>query len=272
MKGLLVYEAFEAVRNEDFIKRLILAAEQYGHTLQLVKHDEEEIPEADFVVFRARYPKLAKVLESKGMQLFNRAEVNVIANDKYKTNQMAALLGIPVVPTKKIRNIQDITSYPTVLKTVDGHGGQEVVLCQNEVSAREFISLHSERELIAQTFIESGSSDVRVFVIGDSIEGAVKRTGIDSFKSNVMLGGKAEVYELAEWQREQVIKIAQAVKSDYIGLDFLLLPDGTWLFNEMEDPVGARSYFMTTKKDIAVPIMAHIHSKLIEKEEQKTNG
>lgn len=264
MKGLLVYEAFEAVRNEDFIKRLIIAAEHNGHTLQLVKHDEEEIPDADFVVFRSRHPRLAKELESKGMRLFNRAEVNVIANDKFRTNQMATLLGIPVVPTIKIKDVRDITSYPIVIKTVDGHGGQEVVLCQDESSAYEFISQNQGRDLIAQTYIESGATDVRVFVIGDSIEGAVKRTGVDSFKSNVMLGGKAEVYELAEWQREHVLKIARAVKSDYIGLDFLLLPDGTWLFNEMEDPVGARSYFMTTQKDIAVPIMAHIHKKLTD--------
>ncbi len=264
MKGLLIYEAVEAIRNFEFIERLQLAAEDDGITLQLVKYDEEDIPEADFIIFRARYPKLAKELESKGIQLFNRAEVSSIANDKYETHQLAMLLGIPVIPTKKIKVVQDILSYPTVLKTVDGHGGQEVVLCQNETTATEFISKYSKRELIAQPYIESGATDIRVFVVGETIEGAVKRTGVSSFKSNVMLGGKAEVYELAAWQQEQVLTLVRALKSDYIGLDFLLLPDGTWLFNEMEDPVGARSYFMTTQKDIAVPIMAHIHRKLKE--------
>lgn len=264
MKGLLVYESVEAIRNFEFIERLQVAAKEYGDTLQLVKYDQEDIPEADFILFRARNPKLAKELESKGIHLFNRAEVNVIANDKYKTNQFAMLLGIPVVPTEKIKGIQDIQSYPTVLKTVDGHGGQEVVLCQNETSATEFISHHSHRDLIAQPYIESGATDIRVFVIGETIEGAVKRTGVTSFKSNVMLGGKAEVYHLDVWQQEHVLTLVRALKSDYIGLDFLLLPDGTWLFNEMEDPVGARSYFMTTQKDIAVPIMAHIQTKLKE--------
>lgn len=268
MRGLLVYEAVEAIRNFEFIERLQVAAKKYGDPLQLVKYDEEDIPEADFIVFRARNPKLAKELESKGVVLFNRAEVNVIANDKYKTNQFAMLLGIPVVPTIKIKTSRDIQSYPTVLKTVDGHGGQEVVLCHNETTATEFISHHSHRDLIAQPYIESEATDVRVFVIGETIEGAVKRTGLDSFKSNVMLGGKAEAYHLDVWQQEHVLTLVRALKSDYIGLDFLLLPDGTWLFNEMEDPVGARSYFMTTQKDIAVPIMAYIQKKLKEQDRQ----
>ena len=142
MKGLLIYEAVEAIRNFEFIKRLQEAAQEYGHTLQLVKYDEEEIPEADFILFRARNPKLAKELESNGVVLFNRAEVNVIANDKFKTNQFAMLLGIPVVPTIKIKTSKDIQSYPIVLKTVDGYGGQEVVICHNETSATEFISHH----------------------------------------------------------------------------------------------------------------------------------
>ena len=75
--------------------------------------------------------------------------------------------------------------------------------------------------------------------------GAVKRTGNGSFKSNYTLGGSVEKYILSSWQEKEVQTIARAIKSDYIGIDFLLLPDGRWLLNEIEDPVGARSFYIT---------------------------
>ena len=51
-------------------------------------------PIADFIFFRARNPKLAKQLEQRNIPMFNRAEVNVIANDKLKAIQFVQLLGI----------------------------------------------------------------------------------------------------------------------------------------------------------------------------------
>ena len=83
-------------------------------------------------------------------------------------------------------------------------------------------------------------------MIGEEVVGAVKRTGKDSFKSNYTLGGSVEKYTLSSWQEKEVVKIARALKSDYIGIDFLLLPDGQWLLNEIEDPVGARSLYDDT--------------------------
>ena len=122
------------------------------------------------------------------------------------------------------------------------------------------------KRLIAQTYIETNATDVRVFMLGEEVVGAVKRIGAEnSFKSNFTLGGTVEKYTLNKQQVADVQKIAKALKSDYIGIDFLLLPDGNWLFNEIEDPVGARSYFQTTGEDIAIPIMDYINKKLTKK-------
>ena len=199
--------------------------------------------------------------------MFNRAEVNVIANNKLKAIQFVQLLGIASVPTKKIRSVSDIHSYPVVLKTVDGYGGTQVELISTHQDAQNFIKQHEAQTLIAQTYIETNSTDVRVFMLGEEVVGAVKRIGAEnSFKSNFTLGGTVEKYTLSKQQTSDVQKIAKALKSDYIGVDFLLLPDGNWLFNEIEDPVGARSYFQTTGEDIAIPIMNYMNKKLTEKE------
>lgn len=266
MKGLLIYEEAEIERNRSFIDRLINAASSYSHTLTVVD-DLDPIPEADFIFFRSRNPQLAKELEQRNIPMFNRAEVNVIANDKLKAIQIVQLLGIATVPTKKIANVSDINKYPVVLKTINGHGGKQVELVHTETEATSFLHTFSKYTIIAQQYIETNATDVRVFMLGDEVLGAVKRTGPkDSFKSNFTLGGTVEKYLLDSQQSTEVEKIAKALKSDYIGIDFLLLPDETWLFNEIEDPVGARSYYETTKNDIAEPIIEYIHKKLTKKE------
>lgn len=263
MKGLLIYEKKEIERNQGFIDRLITAAEKHGHQLTVIDDQQSSFPEADFIFFRARNPKLSKQLEQRNVRMFNRAEVNVIANDKYKALQLVQMLGIATVPTKKIKAITEISHYPVVLKTVDGHGGTQVELFHEEDAAATFIENHPDQTIIAQAYIETNATDVRVFMLGTEVIGAVKRIGAEnSFKSNFTLGGTVEKFELDARQLADVEKIAKALKSDYIGIDFLLLPDGTWLFNEIEDPVGARSYFATTNKDIAIPIMDYIHKEL----------
>lgn len=266
MKGLLIYEKAEIERNQNFIDRLINAAKTHDHILSIVD-DQDPIPDADFIFFRTRNPGLAKELEQRNIPMFNRAEVNVVANDKLKAIQLVQLLGIATVPTKKIATVSEITEYPIVLKTIGGHGGKQVELVHTEKEVTSFLNTFSESTIIAQQYIETNATDVRVFMLGKEVLGAVKRTGPkDSFKSNFTLGGTVEKYTLNSQQIAAVEKIAKALKSDYIGIDFLLLPDESWLFNEIEDPVGARSYFETTKKDIAEPIMEYINNKLTKNE------
>ena len=258
MIGYVFYTKNESIRNHAFIEDLIQEAKRVDIELRLIVDDEQPDVNADFILFRDRNPNKAKAFEQQGFRVFNRAEVNRIANDKWLTYELALLLGIPVVPTTKIGAIEDISQFPVVLKTVDGYGGSEVELFNERQDAIAFLSNHKKRQIIAQPFIESNAQDVRVFMIGQKVIGAVKRTGKDSFKSNYTLGGSVEKYTLSSWQEKEVIKITRALKSDYIGIDFLLLPDGQWLLNEIEDPVGARSLYATHDFSVVEKLLEHI--------------
>lgn len=262
MKGYIYYSKIDSLKNHLFIKDVINEATLIGIVLQLLVDDEQPDANADFIFFRNRNPEKVKSFEQQGFRVFNRAEVNKIANNKLRSFELATLLGIPAVPTKKIRVIEEIQAYPVVLKTVDGHGGNEVFLCASEDEAKSFFSKLSDKELIVQPYIESGSRDIRVFMIGDEVLGAVKRTGNGSFKSNYTMGGSVEKYTLSGWQEKHAEKIARALNSDYIGIDFLLLLDGSWLLNEIEDPVGARSLYKTHEFSVAKKIVAYIHKCL----------
>lgn len=252
---ILLYETADAHRNKGFIVEL----QKFG-SFELVCWDDwsdEGLAElagklsGSLVLFRIRRPAAARFLEDQRIHLVNRAEVNRIANDKWQSFQFMQLMGVPTIPTYR-----EAQEFPCVAKTADGHGGTGVELVQ---SAEEI----PEEASIFQPVVEH-EADVRAYVIGGEVVGAVKRSSIDSFKANYSLGGKAERSILSAAQEQDVLKIARALKSDYIGVDFLLLPDGRHLFNEIEDPVGARSFFETHEENIAELLAVHL--KKIEKE------
>ena len=135
MKGYIYYSRGESVRNRAFIDDLMNESLKIGIDLQLLIDEEQPDSDADFILFRDRNTERAIKFELEGFRLFNRVEVNRIANDKLRTFELATLLGVPAVPTRKIRSIDEVVSYPCVLKTIDGHGGNEVFLCTSAADA-----------------------------------------------------------------------------------------------------------------------------------------
>ncbi len=212
-----------------------------------------------FVWNRTRNAKIAKKLEMKGIKVFNRSFVNELANDKKSTLQFAQLQGIPTVPILMEDRIQQ---YPVIIKTIDGHGGSEVALCKDEDELKAHQEKWHNRKTIIQPYIESNATDVRVWVLGSEIIGAVKRMGGQDFRSNYTLGGTIEKYELDAEKREHVMRLQKALKSDYIGIDFLLLPNGDWVLNEIEDPVGARSFYNLYEENLPELLMLYFTREL----------
>lgn len=263
MRACIYYTQADADRNTLFINDLQREAKKIGIHLDLLVDDGMPNYDPAFILFRGRDFKLAQNFEASGWTVINRSEVNRIANHKLHTYELSVLLGVPAVPTKKTQLVEDIPSYPAIVKTVDGHGGSEVFFIAEPKKAESVLKKYANRELITQPYIESGARDIRVFVIGNEVIGAVKRTGNGSFKSNYTLGGTIEKFTLSPTQEKDALTIAKALKSDYIGIDFLLLPDGSWLLNEIEDPVGARSLYLTHDFSVAEKIMTYIKKKYI---------
>ncbi|PIC72776.1 RimK family alpha-L-glutamate ligase [Sporosarcina sp. P17b] len=258
MKGVVYYNEEEAKRNQAFIEDLLKEATNTGIELKLITQPPTE--PLDFILFRDRHPDLSLELEQAGYRMYNRASVQKIANDKLRTFELATLLGIPAVPTFRADRLPQL---PFILKTRGGHGGSEVFLCESTQQVEEVLNQYNSDELIAQPFIESNATDVRVFMLGNEVLGAVKRTGAeDSFKSNYALGGTIEKFTLNDSQTKQVQKISQAISSDYIGIDFILPTEGGWLLNEIEDPVGARSLYQTHDFSVAKKLLDYISKQL----------
>lgn len=270
MKAYVYYESEDVEKNHLFIEDLIGEAKKIGMDLQLLVDSEQPEEDAAFILFRGRDYKLAAAFEKSGFRVFNNSEVNRIAGNKLSTFELAVMLGIPTVQTHQLYTAKQIDTYPVIVKTAHGHGGKDVYLCEDAEKVTRIHEKYAGELLVVQPYVETNATDIRVFVLGNEIIGAVKRTGINSFKSNYTLGGTAEKYKVSPKIDMIVAKIVETLDSDYIGIDFLLRPNGDILLNEIEDPVGARSLYVTHAFSVAEKLVTYLKKDVSKQARQKS--
>ena len=233
-----------------------------GYFSLLYKEESEVIDYAvnnliDFVIYRGRNALISKELEDLQIKVFNNSQTNRVANNKYVSFLFFKENNLPCVET--FQKSEEVDEYPLVMKTTSGHGGQEVFLLNSpEDEAR--IEKEMFKDYIYQRYIPN-VSDVRLYVLGGQVIGAVKREGYGDFRSNFSLGGKASTYQPSMEMKEVAIQIADLLDADYIGVDFFLTKDGL-LLNEIEDPVGARMLYATSGVDAISIFIEHIKNQL----------
>ena len=262
INGLIVYNSVDQKKNQWFIDECINKLNDNEFSL-LYKEESEvlsyiESHKVDFVIYRARDYKLVEVLEQKGIKCFNNSLTNKIANDKYKTYLLCKEQGINSLET--LLDSTDGLSYPFIMKSLDGHGGQEVYLINNEQEHLEILK-KSQKHFIYQRYLPN-SKDVRAYVLNGQVVGAVERKNSNDFRSNFSLGGEVKAYEPSQEMMDIAVKVSKLLGATYIGVDFLV--DGSNIYlNEIEDPVGARMLYKTSNIDIINLFIKEIKQQLL---------
>lgn len=284
--GWLVYDRAGAEYNKSYIQMYFEEAEKLDIQIQLVFAEElfvgvteqksavfykgRKIKKPDFVICRTIYPFLSKMLEKAGVTVFNNAMVAEIANDKAKTYAYLAKEGIPMLDSIFIRRRdakEAVEKLPNqwVIKSVDGHGGKQVFL-KTEQNVAEILENTGQSDLVAQPFLQGPCEDVRVYVLGKEILACVRRRAKDGFKSNFSLGGEVELYNLRKEEEQLVQRIIAKFSFGLVGIDFLIDETGKFVFNEIEDVVGARMLYQLTDINLVERYLSFILQQ-IEKEE-----
>lgn len=269
MTGWLIYSKKDAKKNAAYIGFYMEEAQKRGIEITLIYRDELEfgvlggkyyitylgnsITLPSFAICRTIYPLLSRHLECMGIPVFNNGKVAEICNDKAKTYQYVVQAGIPIIDTSfvknnKIRDALPKIKRPTVVKAVDGHGGSQVFLINEEdlnISGNidDIICKMDGSDIVLQPLTGKRNSDLRVYVIGREIIAAVLRTADTGFRSNYSLGGQVCLYKLTDNEKSIVEKIIKLFDFGMVGIDFLLGDDGELIFNEIEDVVGARMLY-----------------------------
>ncbi len=259
ISGLIIYNAVDTKKNQWFIDEFLQKLNDEEISLSFL--DEEflsdyiETHHVDFVIYRARNYKLVELLEQKGIKVFNNSLVNKTANDKYLTYKMLKDNNLPYIETFDKPKI-----YPCIMKSVSGHGGQEVFLINSEEQRQDILNKHPSLEFIYQDYLKN-DGDVRLYLLNKSVITSIKRENKQDYRNNFSLGGSVSIYEPNKEMKEAALKIANLLNADFIGVDFLLTKDGYKII-EIEDPVGSRMVYQATDIDIISRYIEYIRNNI----------
>ena len=284
MRGWLIYDRDAATENKTYIDWFIEEAFKQGVNLALIIRDsltigiingkyqvsiDDEITNLpDFAIIRTIEPALQAYFEACDIPAFNSFAIAHTCNNKALTHIELNKLDIPMVPTffapKNSLPDEPPISYPFIVKEASGRSGRQVYLIQNEQDWTETVASLSGNEILIQDANVQLGKDVRVFVIGKKIIGAVLRVNDNDFRANYKLGGYAVPYNLTESDESIVRKIIDCFDFGLVGIDFLLDKSGALLFNEIEDVVGSRTLSAVSEINLLEKYVAFI-KKIVEK-------
>lgn len=210
------------------------------------------------------------VRQFEQMNVFCSNSANGISNarDKLRCAQMLSRFDIGMPATEFVRDRHDVLpaiervgGAPVIIKLLEGTQGVGVILADSVKVAQAIIeTLQSTRQnVLIQKFVaESRGRDIRAFVVGDRVVGAMRRRAQgDEFRSNVHRGGSVEGITLDEAYEATAVRAAQIVGLQIAGVDMLEGNDGPQVMEVNSSP-GLEGIERATGADIAGEIIDYV--------------
>lgn len=298
-KAYLIYEDKEAQKNHGFIEMFQQAGKERDIDFSFVSKKDHQIfsekSNPDLVLNRTRDPEVSRWYEERNIPVYHNSRLVELANHKYKMMayfqehlpeeilkekwcpatafltdpaQIGNISNINIESTEIVKCSPDHIGAVTpevlrhgVIKSVSGHGGSEVFLLEDQEKWRDVLA---GREVVLQEKIECHSRDLRVYVLAGEIYCAMLREGKKDFRSNFSLGGSVREMGLTTAQREYIdcfIKCLPDYSAGMYSIDFLPLPDGRLIFDEVEEMVGCRMLYQYTEHDIVRDYVTDLSGK-----------
>lgn len=196
----------------------------------------------------------------------------VRSRDKLRSLQILARANVGLPKTvftnysKEVSKIIDsVGGAPLIVKLLEGTQGYGVVLAPTKKAAESIIeAFHSMKaRVIVQEFIEEAKgADIRAFVIGNKVVGAMKRQGKEGeFRSNLHQGGTGKLIKLTKEQKSAALTAAKAMGLSIAGVDLLESSRGP-LVLEVNSSPGLEGIEKATNKDIATEIIRYLERKV----------
>jgi RimK family alpha-L-glutamate ligase len=102
--------------------------------------------------------------------------------------------------------------------------------------------------------------DIRVFVIGGRVIGAIERKS-PGWRTNLARGGKARLISLNDYQTALAIRSAAAVGAEYAGVDVVTGQDGKTYVLEVNGIPGWRGFQEATGLDVAGELLEYLSAR-----------
>ncbi len=216
----------------------------------------------------------AVVRQFEQMDVFCANSSSGISNSRDKLRSLQILskhnVGIPqttFVTDKKdvLPAIKRVGGAPVVIKLLEGTQGIGVLLAESVKTAEGIVELlqSQKQNVLIQKFVaESKGRDIRAFVVGDQVVGAMRRVAQgQEFRSNVHRGGITEPILLDEQYCETAVRTTQILGLRVAGVDMLEGKDGPQIMEVNSSP-GLEGIERCTQLDIAGAIIDYIAAQV----------
>lgn len=176
------------------------------------------------------------------------------ASDKMKTTQLLSENGLRVPATVFAKKpihvdflIKKIGGLPAVGKTVTGSQGKGVFILKDQEQSNTTLEAmyHNDMDILIQKYIDANATDIRAIVVENEVVASMIRTGKNSFKANLALGGKGEKVTLSQEDKELCVKASHSVGLNFAGVDIMKDKDGKSYCIEVNGNPGEKSINIT---------------------------
>jgi RimK family alpha-L-glutamate ligase len=200
-------------------------------------------------------------LEDRGIRVLNSPRAIERTVDKFWTSAILEQCDIPTPETIVCDTAEEATLAfralgDVIVKPLFGSMGLGMVRVDNEEMAyRVFRTIEQIRGVYyLQRAIEHHGIDVRAFVVGGRVLGAIERRA-NGWRTNLARGGAARAITLSDQLSGLAVRAAAAVGADYAGVDLLTGTDGTVYVLEVNGIPGWRGLQEATGTDVAGTLM-----------------
>jgi RimK family alpha-L-glutamate ligase len=244
-----------------------------------VKYQGQDIELPDIVLVRLGagiLPFQLAVLrhfEQIGIPCINSSGSINVVRDKLRTGQILAKHNLPIPKTMLVRYpiddglVEQEIGFPCVIKLVTGSYGEGVYLCERKRDYRklmEFVDiLGAKKTMIVQEYMNyRPGEDLRVYVVGGRVLGAMKRTAPEGdFRANITNGGTGENFPLDDEIRYLALETAKVLNLDIAGVDLLFDQDSYKICEANSNP-GFKGFEQYVNIDVADKITEYIKFKI----------
>ena len=209
-------------------------------------------------------------IEERGVPVINSPRTIERCVDKFYTTALLHDSGLPTPETVVCEQIDDAIAAirsmgECIIKPIFGSLGHGMVrVSEPEVARRILRSLEQTRAVFyVQKAIDHGGRDIRVFVVGGAVLGAIERRAPDGeWRTNVAIGGAATPFELPQEWTQLAVRAAQVVGADYAGVDLLPSRDGRIFVLEVNGIPGWEGFQKATGIDVAGAIVGQLVARV----------
>jgi len=196
-------------------------------------------------------------LEDRGVRVMNSPRAIERTVDKFWTSALLEQCGLPTPETFVCETAEEASAAfrilgDAIVKPLFGSMGLGMIRVSDEDMAfRVFRTIEQIRGVYyLQRAIDHDGRDIRAFVVGGRVLGAIERRS-EGWRTNLSRGGTARPFRLTEEWSALAVRAAAAVGAEYAGVDLLPARDGGVYVLEVNGIPGWQGLQEATGLDVA---------------------